>query len=265
MKRLMTTVAALMVGLFLSTTSHAALKTERVNYSDGEVQLQGYLTWDDAVKGKRPGILVAHEWWGLNDYVRRRAEMLAKLGYVAFAMDMYGKEKATEHGNEAKEWMGQITANGEAWRRRALAGLEVLRKSKQVDPERLGAVGYCFGGATVMQLAYAGADLRGVASFHGSLPPPGPGEGKNIKARIFAATGAADAFVPPERVQQFQRALDEAGADWMMLTYGHARHAFTNPDAGKYGIENLQYNADADRRSWAAMQAFFKEVFAAER
>jgi dienelactone hydrolase len=255
-------MAGLMLAAFVTSTAQAAIKTERVTYRDGDVELQGYLTWDDAVAGKRPGILVAHEWWGLNDYVRRRAQMLAKLGYVAFAADMYGKGKVTQHGNEAKAWMEQISANADAWRRRGLAGLEILRKHPKVDASRLGAMGYCFGGATVMQLAYAGADLKGVVSFHGSLPVPTEAEGKTIKARVLAAHGAADAYVPPERVLQFQNALEQAGADWSLITYGHARHAFTNPDAGKDEAENTEYNEKADHRSWAAMQTFFKEVFA---
>jgi dienelactone hydrolase len=261
----MKVIAALILTAFVTTFAQAAIKTERVTYKDGEVELQGYFAWDDTIKGKRPGILVAHEWWGLNDYVRVRTEMLAKLGYVAFAADMYGKGKVTEHGNEAKVWMEQISANTEAWRRRGLAGLELLRKHPMVDPSRLGAVGYCFGGATVMQLAYAGADLKGVVSFHGSLPAPTEEEGREIKARILAAHGAADAFVPPERVLQFQDALEQAGVDWTLISYGHARHAFTNPGAGKYGVENIQYNEKADKRSWAAMQAFFQEVFAQKK
>jgi dienelactone hydrolase len=246
----------------LGTGAHAAIQSEEVTYKDGETELRGYLAWDNAVSGKRPGVLVAHEWWGLNDYARKRAEMLAKLGYVAFALDMYGKDKVTEHGRQAEEWMKQISANRDAFRRRAGAGLDVLRKNSRVDASRLAAVGYCFGGSAVMQLAYGGADLRGVASFHGPLPPASDEQARNIKARIFAAHGAADSFVAPERVQQFTAALEKAGVDWQLLTYGHARHAFTNPEAGKYGVENIQYNEQADQRSWAALTHFLGEIFA---
>jgi len=188
--------------------------------------------------------------------------MLAKLGYVAFAVDMYGDDKVTEHGNEAGEWMKQITANVEAWRERALLGVEILRDNERVDGDHIAAIGYCFGGATVMQMAYAGADLDAVVSFHGSLPVPTEAQAANIKARVLAEHGSADEFVPAERVQAFQAALNQAGVDWRLVAHGGARHGFTNPDAGKYGIENVQYNQLADRRSWADMRRFLKRSFA---
>jgi dienelactone hydrolase len=245
----------------VANTVRAEVRTETVRYQDGDAQLQGYLTWDDAFEGKRPGIIVVHEWWGLNDYVKRRAEMLAELGYVAFAVDMYGTGKVTEHGNQAKEWMQQITANIEAWQRRALLGLAILRKHELVDASRTAAIGYCFGGATVMQMAYAGADLKGVVSFHGSLPPASEEQAKRIKASVLVAHGSADGFVPAERVAAFQAALNKAGVDWEMDVYGGTRHGFTNPDAGEYGIENVAYNEAADARSWERMQEFLGEVF----
>jgi dienelactone hydrolase len=238
------------------------IKTEVIEYADGGDQLRGYLVYDDAVSGKRPGVIVVHEWWGLNDYAKRRAEMLAKLGYVAFALDMYGGDKVTEHAEEASGWMKQITDNVESWQRRALAGLEVLRGRPEVDSDAIAAIGYCFGGATVMQMAYSGADLDGVVSFHGSLPPATEDQQGKIKARVLVAHGEADGFVPAERVEAFKAALDAAGADWQMVTYGGARHAFTNPGAGDYGIDNLKYDAKADARSWALMQSFLEEAFA---
>jgi dienelactone hydrolase len=247
---------------FLPLAAFGALKSETFEYKDGDTALKGYLVYDDATSGKRPGIIVVHEWWGLNDYARKRADMLAKLGYVAFAVDMYGDEKVTEHAKEASAWMKQITENVDAWQRRALLGLDVLKKQELVDTSRLAAVGYCFGGATVMEMAYSGADLKGVVSFHGSLPPATPEQQKQIKAKILANHGSADSFVPPERVLAFEQALDAAGADWEMAIYGGAHHGFTNPDAAKYGMENIQYNAEADRRSWALMQSFFNEIFA---
>jgi len=156
-------------------STQAAVVTKTVEYKDGDTSLTGYLTYDDGIGGKRPGVIVVHEWWGLNDYARKRAEMLAGLGYVALAIDMYGDGKVTEHAGEASGWMKQITENVDAWQRRALLGLDVLRQHELVSAEQLAAVGYCFGGATVMQMAYAGADLDGVVSFHGSLPPGQPG------------------------------------------------------------------------------------------
>jgi dienelactone hydrolase len=246
----------------LPVAASAALKSQTVEYKDGDTPLKGYLVYDDAISGKRPGVIVVHEWWGLNDYARKRADMLAKLGYVAFAVDMYGDDKVTEHAKEAKAWMEQITEHVDAWQHRALLGVDVLKKQKLVDTSKIAAIGYCFGGATVMEMAYSGADLKGVVSFHGSLPPATPEQQKHIKAKILANHGSKDSFEPPARVQAFEESLDAAGADWELAIYGGARHGFTNPDASKYGIANIQYNAEADRRSWALMQAFFKEIFA---
>lgn len=248
--------------LLAVAAARAEIRSETVRYKDGDLELQGHLAWDDAAHGKRPGVIVVHEWWGLNDYARKRAEMLAELGYVAFAVDMYGKDKVTEHGNQAGEWMKQITANVDAWQRRAMLGLDILQRDPKVDASRLAAIGYCFGGATVMQMAYSGADLKGVVSFHGSLPVASDEQGKKIKAKVLVAHGNADGFVPAARAADFRAALDKAGADWRMDIYGGARHGFTNPDAAKYGIENLKYDPRADRRSWQTMQTFFAEIFA---
>jgi len=248
--------------LTLPLSAQAAIQSEAVEYQDGDTKLKGYLYYDDAVSGKRPGVIVVHEWWGLNDYAKRRAEMLAGLGYAAFALDMYGDNKVTTHAKDAKGWSTQVTENTDAWRRRALAGLEVLKADKRVDPQRLAAVGYCFGGSTVMQMAYAGAELDGVVSFHGSLPTPGEGEGQRIKASILAAHGEADTFVPPDKVAAFKGALEAAKADWEFISYGGAVHAFSNPDAGSYGIDNVRYDERADKRSWTAMKAFLEEVLA---
>ena len=249
--------------LALSAVSgvEAEVKTRTVTYHDGAIPLRGYLAWDDAATAKRPGVLVVHEWWGLNDYAKRRARMLAALGYVAFAVDMYGDAKVTEHGSEASAWAKQITANIAGWRHRALAGLHALREQAEVDPKRIAAIGYCFGGATVMEMAYAGADLKGVVSFHGSLPIPSEEEAREVKARVLAAHGAADAFVPAARLARFQQALEQAGVDWHMVIYGEARHGFTNPGANAYGIENIRCNHEADERSWRHMQQFLDEIF----
>jgi dienelactone hydrolase len=238
------------------------VKTETVEYQDGDTSLTGYLMYGDALEGKRPGVIVVHEWWGLNDYARKRAEMLAEPGYVAFAVDMYGGKKVTGHANEAKGWMQQITENVDAWQKRALLGLDILRKHELVSPDHLAAVGYCFGGATVMQMTCAGADLDGVVSFHGSLPPATEWQQMNIKAKILIAHGNADDFIPAERVAAFQSALENAGADWQMMIYGGARHGFTNPDAEKYGLQGVAHDVMADNRSWALMQSFFEEIFA---
>ena len=253
--------AALILGVAVAgAAAQAAVKTKTIEYQDGGTKLKGVLAWDDAAGGKRPGVLVVHEWWGLNDYAKSRAVRLAEEGYVAFALDMYGDDKVTSHGNEAGEWMNQITSNIAAWRSRANAGLAVLKSQPQVDAGKVAAIGYCFGGATVMQMAYAGADVKAVVSFHGSLPPAGE-DVTSIRPRVLVAHGRDDAFIPAERIVAFQAALDRAKADWEMTIYSGTRHGFTNPDAGSYGMENLAYNKTADERSWAAMMRLFGEVF----
>ncbi len=247
--------------LLFSGTSLAVMHKEEITYKDGDVALTGYLFWDDAFSGKRPGILVAHEWWGLNDYSKLRAEMLAETGYIAFAADMYGDGRATRHADEAKGWMQQITSNLDVWQRRAVLALDQLKAHPNVESSKLAAIGYCFGGATVMQMAYLGADLDGVVSFHGSLPPATPEQAANIKARVLIAHGDADGFVPPERIAAFKKALSESGVDWEMDIYAGAKHGFTNPYADGYGMSGLAYQEEADRRSWLRMLAFFEELF----
>ena len=245
----------------LGTTANAKVVTEAVSYLHRDVQLEGYLAYDDAIKDKRPGILIVHEWWGLNDYVRGRAEQLAGMGYVAFALDMYGKGKVTEHPNEAGEWSKQISSNVHLWQQRALAGLEVLKKHPRTDNERLAAIGYCFGGATVQQLAYSGAEIRGVVSFHGSLVRPGETIIKAVEAKILLCHGADDPLAEPQTIIQYIDAMKVSGLDWQMIFYGGARHGFTNPEADKVGLAALKYSKSADERSWAYMKLFFEEIF----
>lgn len=237
----------------------AAVKTKTIEYKDGGTTLKGVLAWDDAASGKRPGVLVIHEWWGLNDYAVSRAKQLAAEGYVAFAADMYGDNKVTEHADEAGAWMKQITSNQDAWRARANASLTALKAQPQVDAGKVAAIGYCFGGATVMQMAYAGADVKAVVSFHGSLPPAGE-EVTSIAPRVMVAHGRDDGFIPADRIVAFQAGLDRAKANWEMTIYSGTRHGFTNPDAGKFGMENLAYNEIADKHSWAAMLRLFDET-----
>ncbi|MEO5365781.1 MAG: dienelactone hydrolase family protein [Magnetococcus sp. WYHC-3] len=249
-------------GLFWQAgVAQAVLQRQEVPYEDGSTKLAGYLVWDDALAGKRPGVLVVHEWWGLNDYARSRADQLAALGYVAFAADMYGVGHVTEHADEAKGWMSQITANVSAWQRRAALALARLQAHPMVDSQRTAAIGYCFGGATVMQMAYAGTPLKGVASFHGSLPPV-PEEVATLIPRVFIAHGDADPFVPAERIEAFRKGLNRVGADWQMHLYGGARHSFTNPAADGKKNPDILHNPAADGRSWAELQQFLTEIFA---
>lgn len=232
-----------------------------VPYTHENVRLEGVLAWDDAVEGKRPGILVVHEWWGLDDYARTRAKQLAALGYVALAVDMYGKGKVTAHADEAKQWMQQTTANVEKWQARALAGLKVLQNDARVDPAKIAAIGYCFGGATVMQLVYAGAPVKGVVSFHGSLPLPPSSQNINTSTQIFIAHGADDPFLTQDHISQFVKAIQQADMKWQMVIYGGAQHSFTSPSADQFGIPGMAYQEQADRRSWEHMKLFFDELF----
>ncbi len=250
------------VGLFLPLENVAAkILTKNVPYVHGEVQLEGYLAWDDAIKGKRPGILVVHEWWGLNEYAQTRAKQLAAMGYVAFAVDMYGKGKVTDHPKQAGEWMNKTTANVKTWQARAMEGLKVLQKQEMVDVQKIAAIGYCFGGATVTQLAYSGAPVNGVVSFHGALPLPSEGQQITTNAKVLIAHGNEDPFLNEDHIQKFRDALEKAGLDWQMVIYAGARHSFTNPAADKVGMDALKYNKNADERSWKHMQIFFDELF----
>src|SRR6516225_7459903 len=178
--------------LLFGAPAGAAVQTKKVTYKHNGLECQGYLAWDDAVKGPRPGVLVVHEWWGLNDYARKRAEQLAGLGYVAFACDMYGDGKVTEHPKEAGEFAGAVRKDVQVWRGRAQAALKVLQAQEQVDASKLAAIGYCFGGSTALQLAYTGADLKAVVTFHAGLVVPDAEQAKAIKAKVLVCHGAAD-------------------------------------------------------------------------
>ncbi len=239
----------------------AKVQSKVVPYSHGEESFEGFMAWDDSVKGKRPGILVVHEWWGLNDYARSRAEQLAAMGYMAFAVDMYGKGKVTTHAKKAGEWAKQTTSNVGDWLGRAQEGLKLLQAEPMVDSTRLAAIGYCFGGATVMQLVYGGAPVKGVVSFHGSLPLPPAAQAIAHSAKVLIAHGAADPFLTTDHIGQLKTALEKSEIDWQMIQYGGAQHSFTNPSADQYGLEGAKYHKQADERSWIHMQQFFDELF----
>ena len=251
----------LMVVCVWSSVVEARVQSTSIPYSHGDVALEGVLAWDDAIQGKRPGILVVHEWWGMNEYARARAEQLAALGYVALAVDMYGKGKVTTHADEARQWMQQTTVNVEMWQARARQGLRLLQADSRVDQTRLAAIGYCFGGATVMQMVYGGAPVKGVVSFHGSLPLPPASLAIKHSAKILIVHGEADPFLTPDHIAKFKVALDGAGLDWHMVIFGGAQHGFTNPSANQYGMKGVQYQEQADRRSWGHMKLFFDELF----
>jgi len=244
-----------------AVAARAEVKTRTISYEYGGVTFKGHLAWDAAAEGKRPGVLVVHEWWGLNDYARKRAEQLAGLGYVAFACDMYGEGKHTEHPNEAGQFAGEVRKNVKVWQGRAQAALKVLTEQPQVDADKLAAIGYCFGGSTALQLAYTGADLKAVVTFHAALPVPDAEQSKAIKAKLLICHGAADRFIPEETAAKFRAALEEAKVDYAMVYLGNAKHSFTVKDIDAKGVNGLAYNAEADRRSWQYMRLLFNEVF----
>ena len=244
--------ALLLIGF--AVPSETAIQAEAVTYGKGETVLQGQIFYDDATQTKRPGVLVVHEWWGLNDYAKERAQALAQLGYIALAVDLYGEGKFTEHPQEAMEWSNAV--DDVLREERFQFALDLLQAHEFVDNENLAAIGYCFGGGTVLRLAAVGIDLRGVVSFHGSLPTSAIEPG-TVRAKILVCHGADDPFTESGQVEKFQRVFTEAGADWQFISYGGAKHSFTVKDAEKRGIPALEYNEAADRRSWAAMLAFF--------
>jgi dienelactone hydrolase len=255
-----TILAGTLLTLLSATAALAEVRTERIAYRHDGTVLEGYLAYDPGVTGKRPGVLVVHEWWGLNDYTRRRAEQLARLGYVAFALDMYGKGVSTSDPKEAGRLSGLFRNDRHFGRARAAAGLDVLKGRSEVDSGRIAAIGYCFGGTVVLETARGGADLKGVVSFHGGLATPNAADAKNIKGKVLVLHGADDTFESPAEIAAFQEEMRQAGVDWQMVYYGGAVHSFTNPDAGKAGIKGVAYNESADRRSWQAMRDFFDEI-----
>jgi len=246
--------------LCLVSSASAALKTQTIEYKQGDAVLEGYLAYDDALRGKRPGILVVHEWKGLNAYAKHRADMLAQLGFVAFAADIYGKGIRPQTISEAGAMSGKFKSDRPLLRARVNAGLDVLKSQSNVDINQLAAIGYCFGGTTVLELARSGADVKGIVSFHGGLSSPTPQDAKNIKGKVLALHGAADPFVNADEVTGFIKEMSEAKVNYRLIKYPGAMHGFTNPD-NKNVPPGALYNEAADKASWIEMQKFFKEIF----
>src|SRR3972149_8752700 len=241
----------LIIGLLClwSVNARAELHTESVEDKQGENMLEGYLANDNAVKGKMPGVLVVHEWWGNNAYSKRRAEQLARLGYVAFALDMYGKGIVAKDAKEAGALAGTYRNDRKLMRERANAGLEVLRKHELTDTKRMAAIGYCFGGTTILELARSGTPLAGFVSFHGGLDTPDPKDAANIKGKVLVLHGGDDPYVTAEQMAAFQDEMRKAGVDWQVVVYGGAVHSFTNPESGNDKSKGLAYDEKADKRS----------------
>lgn len=254
-------VAALLSLACAVATARADVKTREFEYAQDGTALQGYIAWDDAVAGKRPGVLVVHEWWGHNEHARAQARRLAEAGYVGFALDVYGKGKVATHPKDAEAFMTEALKDPAAVPARFNAALQELKKDPRVDGDRIGAIGYCFGGAVVLNMARAGADLDAVATFHASLATQSPARPGQVKPRILVATGGADPMIPPEQVKAFEEEMKGAGARFEVISYPGVRHSFTNPGADKAGMEALAYDAEADRKSWEAAMKMFGEVF----
>ncbi len=246
------------------TPTKPNIQSEEITYQAGDTTLKGYVAWDANVQGPRPGVLVVHEWWGHGDYVRKRARMLAELGYTALAVDMYGDGKHAEHPEDAMKFMNETISNMDVAKERFMAAYEVLKAHGTTNPNDIAAIGYCFGGGVVLHMARFGADLDGVVSFHGSLATQVPAEKGRVRSKVLVLHGAADPMVPPEQVAAFKTEMEAADVDYRFVAYDGAKHAFTNEAATEKGKKfemPLAYDAEADAQSWAEMQRFLTEIF----
>ncbi len=261
---LLVATAATLWGLRAGEARDAnAIVTKTVAYKHDYVELEGFLAYDPNAKGKRPGVLVIHEWWGLGEHPKARAKKLAELGYVAFCADMYGKGKLTTDIPTAQKWSGAFYKDRAGHgRARIKAGYDVLAGHELVDPARIGAMGFCYGGTVALEVAWSGLPVKAVVSFHGSLTTPGEADLANVKSSILVCHGADDAFVPEDQVSAFVESMKKNDHDWVLVNYGNAVHSFTHKGAGERGINGVKYNAEADARSWAHMKAFFAECLA---
>lgn len=259
MKRLLFTLAL----LCLTVPALAAVQGKEISYKSGDTTMKGWIAYDDAVKGKRPAVLVVHEWWGHNDYARKRANMLAELGYVALAVDMYGDGKQANHPSDAGKFATEVAKNKPLAKARFEAAMKLLKKQRNVDGGKLAAIGYCFGGSVVLNMARMGEPLRGVAVFHGGLATDEPAQTGQVKAQVRVYSGADDKMIPPEQVEAFKQEMEHAGVNVQVTTYPGTIHSFTNPQADEYAKQfgiPVGYNAQADADSWSQLQRFLAEV-----
>lgn len=239
------------------------VKGLEVGYATDSVQMKGYLAFDENLSEKRPGIIIVHEWWGHNDYVRERAKMLAELGYTALALDMYGDGKLAQHPDDAGKFAMSVISNLDVASARFNAALDLLKDHETVNKENIAAIGYCFGGSVVLTMANSGADLDAVAAFHSGVRLPVMPT-SDLKARVLVCNGAEDPFIPPETVTAFKSAMDSVGASYQYIEYPGVQHSFTSKEADANGEKfnlPLAYDADADEQSWSSMKALFEGVF----
>ncbi|MGB8190547.1 MAG: dienelactone hydrolase family protein [Chitinophagaceae bacterium] len=242
----------------------AMVKEEAVSYTSDTVTLNGFVAYDQNSDAKRPVVLIVHEWWGLNDYVRNRAKQLADMGYLAMAVDMYGNGKTAANPQEAMQLSGPFYKDPQLAKARFDAALNKIKEYPQADTANIAAIGYCFGGSMVLTTAKMGENMKGVVSFHGGLAPIAPADKSLLKAKILVCHGGADSFVPQVEVDQFKKQMDSIGADYTFKVYDSATHAFTNPDATEAGKKfnlPIAYNPAADKASWEDMKAFFGRIF----
>lgn len=253
--------------LLSGLSAYAEVTGKQVSYKAGDVTLKGYLTHDNSIKGKYPGVLVVHEWWGHNEYARKRARMLAELGYTALAVDMYGDGKNTEHPTEAKKFMQEVINNKAVGKARFMAALNFLKTQNTVNPDKIAAIGYCFGGGIVLAMAREGIYLDGVASFHGGLATETPAQPGKVKTQVLVLHGEADEFIPTAQVKAFKQEMQNAKVDFEFISYPGVKHSFTNPEADdfakKLGLP-VAYDQKADTDSWQKLQDFLKHIFAKE-
>ena len=237
---------------------------KEVKYSNGNIEMIGYMAYNENAEGKRPGVLVVHEWWGHNAYARERADKLAELGYVALAIDMYGDGKTAEHPEDAGKFTQEVMSNMDEATSRFVAALNTLKEQPNVDPEKIAAIGYCFGGSVVLTMANEGLDLDAVAGFHAGLQLPVQPVAGKVKAAVLVCNGADDPFVPQEQTDAWKKSMDDAGVSYTYVAYPGAVHGFTSKAADSLGAKfqlPLAYNADADMKSWDQLKVFLKDTF----
>lgn len=247
--------------MLFAINASAQIHTEYVIYNDGDVVLEGYIAYDESFAGKRPGVLIVHEWTGINDYTLQRSRQLAEMGFFAFAADIYGKGIRPSTPEEAGKQASVYKNDRQLMRKRINLALDEISKQSFVDSEKISAIGYCFGGTVVLELARSGADVKGVVSFHGNLDTPNLSDANNIKTKVLVLHGADDPYVPEEQLKTFEKEMRDAKVDWQLVSYGGAVHSFTNPGAGNDNSKGAAYNEKADKRSWEAMKSFFNEIF----